>query len=93
MDIALSIEKLIPAAKYSGVPKDESSYKSIKWEDERSQPTWDDISKAWSIVQNDLYKKECEAKLDELSKLYAKALMLQDTEQIKWISEEAQKYV
>ncbi len=42
MDLALAIEKLLPAAKYFGsvTANAEASYTELVWNDTRSKPTW-----------------------------------------------------
>jgi len=55
MDTALCIDKLLPAAQYGGVPgSTEEEYNSLRWEDERTKPTWSAIEAAWILVQVDI---------------------------------------
>jgi hypothetical protein len=55
MDIALCIDKLLPAAQYGGVPgKTEEEYNALRWEDDRTKPTWQAIQDAWVLVQVDI---------------------------------------
>ena len=55
MIIALCIDKLLPAAQYGGVPgSTEEEYNALRWEDERTKPTWQAIQEAWVLVQVDL---------------------------------------
>ena len=55
MITALCIDKLLPAAQYGGVPgSTEEEYNSLRWEDQRSKPTWNEIQSAWILVQKNL---------------------------------------
>lgn len=49
MDIALILDKLVPAARYGGSLTDntKAQYDNLNWEDERNKPSWDDIQSAW----------------------------------------------
>jgi len=44
-DVALCIEKLVPAAKYGGSTTDNTRecYDKLRWEDARKKPTWEEI--------------------------------------------------
>lgn len=55
MITSLCIDKLLPAAQYGGVPSStEEEYNSLRWEDERTKPTWSAIEAAWILVQVDI---------------------------------------
>ena len=45
MDIALALEKIVPAAQYRGSLTDntEESYNALIWEDSRQKPTWEEL--------------------------------------------------
>ena len=55
LDIALCIEKLIPAARYGGSVTDNSkkSYDALRWEDERKKPTWEQIVDIWKVIESE----------------------------------------
>ena len=42
INVALAIDILVPAAQYGGsvTANTEQQYNKIRWEDERTQPTW-----------------------------------------------------
>lgn len=50
MDIALAIDKLIPAAEYGGsvTANDQASYEAIRWADERPKPSWAELLAAYA---------------------------------------------
>lgn len=52
MDIAITIEKLVPTADYFGsvTSNDEAAYAAIQWNDERPKPTWEEILEAYSEI-------------------------------------------
>lgn len=56
MDIALAIDKLVPAAVYSGsvTSNTEEDYEALLWLDPRPQPTWEELLTA----NNPTYKEE-----------------------------------
>lgn len=56
MDIALTLDKLVPAAQYRGslTANDKKAYDAIVWLDERPQPSWPEVNAAWPQVQADL---------------------------------------
>ena len=69
MDIALCINKLLPAAQYGGVPgSTEEEYNALRWEDVRTKPTWSEIEAAWILVQADLAKDVIRGQLADLDK-------------------------
>ncbi|MCE3234526.1 MAG: hypothetical protein K0Q50_706 [Vampirovibrio sp.] len=45
MDIAYSLDQLVPAAQYRGslTANTQQAYEAITWEDEREKPTWEAI--------------------------------------------------
>ena len=55
MDIALCIEKLLPAAKYGGstTANTKEAYDKLRWEDERKKPTWQDILDVWAVIEKE----------------------------------------
>lgn len=52
MDIALALEALVPAAIYRGSTSanTQEAYSAIEWEDERQQPTWQEIESKWAEI-------------------------------------------
>jgi hypothetical protein len=60
MDIALAIESLIPGAKYGGSVSlhSEAAYDSLRWEDDRTKPSWAAIEGAWAIIETQVAAKE-----------------------------------
>lgn len=66
MIIALCIDKLLPAAQYGGVPgTTEQEYNSLRWEDQRTKPTWKAIQDAWILVQKDIEIENLKRQLQE----------------------------
>lgn len=53
MDVALSIEHLLPAAEYGGVTQEntQEEYDALRWEDSRPKPTWAQIEAAWIVIE------------------------------------------
>lgn len=53
MDIALAIERLLPAAKYSGsvTANTKASYTKLVWNDSRAKPTWTKIQETWTVLE------------------------------------------
>lgn len=53
MDIAITLDRLIPGAKYGGsvTANTQESYDEIRWEDERTKPTWVELEAAWIELQ------------------------------------------
>lgn len=45
MDVALTIEALVPAAQYFGSVTDNTreSFEALDWRDEREKPTWEQL--------------------------------------------------
>lgn len=69
MDITLCIDKLLPAAQYGGVPgTTKAEFDSLRWEDSRTKPTWQQIQDAWPLVQIDLENQETYKQLDDSDK-------------------------
>jgi hypothetical protein len=50
MDVALSVEILIPGAKYGGSTtlNSRDQFESLRWEDDRKKPTWEQLETAWA---------------------------------------------
>ena len=79
MDIALSIEKLIPAAKYFGsvTANTQESFNNLDWVDERPKPTWKQIQDAYLTIPESVKNPtivEAEIKASALAKLAALGL-------------------
>lgn len=55
MDIALVIDRLLPAANYSGSLTDntETVFNALTWDDERTKPSWQDILDEWEVYQDE----------------------------------------
>lgn len=53
MDLALAIEYLVPAAKYSGsvTANTKAAYEKIVWKDARPMPAWVAVSAAWLEIE------------------------------------------
>ena len=64
MDIALAIDRLIPAAKYRGsvTANTEESYNTIRWNDARPKPTFEELLNVWVIIEAELQAQQ--AKID-----------------------------
>lgn len=45
MDVALTLEALVPAAKYRGslTANDKAAFDALVWEDDRAKPTWQEM--------------------------------------------------
>lgn len=60
IDVALALDKLVPAAVYFGslTVNTEEAYNKIKWEDSREKPTWKRIQDAGIMIEVDKLDKE-----------------------------------
>ena len=76
MNVERCLDKLVPAAKYGGVafPNTEEAYNSIRWEDERSKPTWQDILDIWPSVEADLISLDYQKQLGETDNDFIRVL-------------------
>jgi hypothetical protein len=76
MDLALCIDKLIPAAQYRGsvTANTREAYCSLVWEDSRPKPTWGDILAAWDAVQVDMENDATKKSLAETDLKMPRAL-------------------
>lgn len=56
MDIAIVIDRLVPAAQYSGSVNcgTEAGYDALTWVDERTKPAWSAILTEWDVVQGEM---------------------------------------
>ena len=55
MDVKRSLDKLLAFSIYTGIAGNtEEEYNSLRWEDERTKPTWGAIEAAWILVQVDI---------------------------------------
>ena len=61
MNVALTIDKLVPRAEYFGSPSDNTkeSYDALRWFDSRPKPTWEQIESEWVILSVELKKQDC----------------------------------
>jgi hypothetical protein len=52
MDVALAIELIYKDAQWGGSLTDNSkeSFDALRWEDERTKPTWKQLQDAWADV-------------------------------------------
>lgn len=57
MDIALVLDRLLPAAIYSGSLTDntEAAFNALSWNDERTKPSWQAILDEWDVYTKLLY--------------------------------------
>jgi len=69
MDVALTLDRLVPGAKYRGslTANTQEAYEKIRWEDKRVKPTWEELNQETLILQEedladlkDEYKKKVE---------------------------------
>jgi hypothetical protein len=53
MDIAATLDYLVPAAQYRGslTANTEDAYTDIEWQDARPKPTWAELQAAWPAAQ------------------------------------------
>ncbi|WP_110995378.1 DUF4376 domain-containing protein [Pseudomonas sichuanensis] len=64
MDVALALEDLVPAACRGGSLTDNTreQYEALRWEDERPQPTWEQLEAAWAarlpVIEREDFKEE-----------------------------------
>ena len=77
MDVALSIEALIPAAEYFGstTANDKDCFDNLDWQDSRTKPTWEQLQDAWVILEPKLIA-EAEAKAQAKAAAEAKLASL-----------------
>lgn len=68
MDVALALDKLIPAAKYRGSlsTNTQEAYNKLIWEDERDKPSWIQIEASNSELVRENIRQE---KIKEIQKL------------------------
>ena len=67
MDIALAVEKILPAAEYGGSTTDNTkdAWKAVDWRDTRMpKPAWEDLEVAWEKFQADQSAAEEESKAE-----------------------------
>lgn len=53
MDIALSLDFLVPGAKYGGslTENTKEEYEALEWEDKREKPTWEQVANNLDLVK------------------------------------------
>lgn len=63
MDVALTVEALVPAAEYGGSTTRNTKYSfdKLRWEDSRKKPTWKELEAAWAALEPTLPEPEHEA--------------------------------
>ena len=79
MDIALSIEALLPNAQYYGstTANTEKTFNELNWQDERPKPTWKQIQDAYDLIPEEIKHPEilrAQIKAAALAKLAALGL-------------------
>ncbi len=62
MDIALILDRLIPAGNWQGSVTENTfeAYKKIRWNDNRTKPTWEEVKAAWIIIKADIQTEDQE---------------------------------
>ncbi len=68
MDIALVLESLLPACQYGGslTANTEEAYNNIRWNDERTKPTWVEVQAEWESISGEVdTAAENEAKIQQ----------------------------
>lgn len=65
MDLALTIEALVPTAEYFGSTTDNTKecFDNLNWQDSRTKPTWKQLQDAWVTLEPKLLS-EAETKAD-----------------------------
>ena len=68
MNVALTIDKLVPRAEYFGSPSDntQESYDALRWFDSRPKPTWEQIESEWVVLSVELKKQDCKDQAKQL---------------------------
>ena len=68
IDIALTLDKLLPQTKYGGAFEfnTKEEYDALRWEDSRPKPTWEQIQNEWVILSVELKKQDCKDKAKQL---------------------------
>ena len=76
MDIAMILDGLVPGAKYGGVPgSTEAEYAALRWYDDRTQPSWEEVDAAWPEVERKMLAER--NKPDELALLKERIVVLE----------------
>jgi hypothetical protein len=83
LDVALSIEALLPGAQYFGslTENNKESFDDLNWQDSRPKPTWKQIQDAWVTLEPQLVAKaeaKANAKATAQGKLAALGLTTDD---------------
>lgn len=68
IDIALTLDYIYPKTKYGGCFQNntEEEYNSIRWEDERKKPLWEEIINTWEILKINIKKQNCKNQAKQL---------------------------
>lgn len=68
IDIALTLDKLLPQTKYGGAFEfnTKEEYDALRWEDSRLKPTWEQIESEWVILSVELKKQNCKTQAKAL---------------------------
>ena len=71
IDVALAIDLLVPQAEYGGsvTTNTEQQYNKVRWEDERTQPTWAELEQAWEEYEPPTPPPSIEERLEMLEDL------------------------
>ena len=64
MDIAIVLDRLIPGGDWQGsiTENTEEVYNKIRWNDDRTKPTWEEMVAAWIIIKEDIKAEDLELK-------------------------------
>lgn len=97
MDVALSLESLIPAAAYHGslTGNDRASYEALEWLDVRPKPTWEDIEGASVRAQiksrleynNETYTKATDALTADYPQREKDTWSTQNEQAVAWVAD------
>lgn len=65
MNLALCIEKLVPAAEYFGsvTSNTREAYEKLEWLDSRKKPTWDLIASVSQLVEDEISNEQIKKQL------------------------------
>lgn len=58
MDIIITLDKLVPSAKFFGYPESREDYEELDWRDERKKPTWSELEQKWLEIKDKINEPE-----------------------------------
>ncbi|NWA03712.1 hypothetical protein [Pseudomonas gingeri] len=60
MDVALALDLLVPAACRGGslTSNTREQYETLRWEDDRPQPAWEELESAWAAQQPEIARED-----------------------------------